>query len=91
MAMRPQDMTLAKNETATEFVVGLLWQLLCDATPRTPLEESALRLSKNHVRELVKLHDLDKDQLTPEPASESWGTPPTKSDELPAYANGQSS
>jgi hypothetical protein len=71
MAIRPQDLTLAKNETATEFVVGLVWQLLCSAEPQTPLEDSALRLSKRHVRELAELHDLDQGRLLPEPAPES--------------------
>lgn len=81
------DLALAKNETATEFVVAMLWQLLERAVGSTPLEESALRLSRTHVKELAELHGLDKAQLCPtnEGGSDIGGG----FAELPAYANGQ--
>lgn len=79
------DLTLAKNETATEFVVGMLWQLLLKAAGSTPLEDSALRLSRNHVRELAELHNLDKARLCPQAEGVDGGN----FADLPVYANGQ--
>lgn len=64
------DLALAKNETATEFVVAMLWQLLERAIGSTPLEDSALRMSRNHVRELAELHGLDQDKLCPKSKTE---------------------
>jgi hypothetical protein len=87
---RPQDLTIAKNETAAEFMAAALWQLLNQATGDTPVMESALRIARTHVQEIVELHKLDAARLTPKPrtaTADDWGTPATVSDEF-ANANG---
>jgi len=62
---RAQDLTIAKNATAAEFMVGALWQLLSGATGDTPVMDSALRIARTHVREIVELHGFDKGRLMP--------------------------
>lgn len=84
------DLTLAKNETATEFVAAMLWQLLTKAVGSTPLEDSALRMSKNHVRELVELHNLDQALVAEPKTARPHPLPDPVADEFVAsLSNGQ--
>jgi hypothetical protein len=68
---RAQDLTIAKNDIAAETVAATIWQLT-ESTPNgSPVMASALRLVRRLATELVELHNLNPDEVTPKGGSET--------------------
>lgn len=64
MAIRPQDLTVYKNDSVADTVASTLYDLIATMPVSTARDASAKRMLLKHVQELVELHDsLDASEV----------------------------
>jgi hypothetical protein len=65
MAIRPQDLTIAKSDVAAETLASAIWDAANAQDAGTAIGASVQRSMRRHARELLELHDIKADEVLP--------------------------
>lgn len=63
MAIRPQDLTIAKNPHASETIGAKMLDMLATVTPVNALDASAIRMARKHALELFEIAGVEGAEL----------------------------
>ncbi|HTF49506.1 MAG TPA: hypothetical protein VK735_18845 [Pseudonocardia sp.] len=58
MAIRPQDLTVAKSDVAAETLAAAIWDAANQHDGSSAIAASVQRSLRRHARELLELHDI---------------------------------